>query len=102
MAINDETPPPVVGLYWIDEADYPALREIFDDGNKMPPTWKEWLKMAQEMKQGLESYGHVVMRVRIDPRTFSDWCAARGIGTGREAQKRFVAAAVKERYGDQD
>jgi len=98
--MKEDEPPPVVGVYWIDEEDYPALREIFDDGNKMPPTWKEWLKMAEEMKQGLEAYGHVVMRVRINPRTFSEWCAVQEIGMGREARKRFVAAAVKERYGE--
>jgi hypothetical protein len=98
---EDDLPPPV-GVYWIDEADYPALRDIFDDGDKLPPTWKEWLKMAEEMKRGLESYGHPVMRVFINPRGFSDWCATEGAGTGREARKRFVAAAVKERYGDQD
>jgi hypothetical protein len=102
MTTKEDAPPPVVGVYWIDEGDYPALRNIFDDGNKMPLTWKEWLKMAEEMKRGLESYGHVVMRVRIDPHTFSDWCATQGIGSSREARKRFVAAAVKERYGDQN
>ena len=101
MTTKEDAPPPVVGVYWIDEGDYPALRNIFDDGNKMPLTWKEWLKMAEEMKRGLESYGHVVMRVRIDPHTFSDWCATQGVGSSREARKRF-AAAVKERYGDQN
>jgi hypothetical protein len=101
MTIKEEAPPPV-GVYWIDEGDYSALREVFDDGNKMPLTWKEWLKMAEEMKRGLESYGHVVMRVRIDPHTFSDWCTIHGMGSSREARKRFVAAAVKERYGDQN
>jgi len=49
--------------------DYPTLRRIFDDDNKMPLAWKEPLKMAKEMKRGLES----LMGVRIDPRTFSDW-----------------------------
>jgi hypothetical protein len=102
MTMKEDAPPPAVGVYWIDEEDYPTLRDIFDDGNKMPLTWKEWLKMAEEMKQGLESYGHPVMRVRINPRAFSEWCAVQGIGTGREARKRFVAAAVKERYGDQN
>jgi len=100
MTIKEDEPLPVVGAYWIDEEDYPAIRELFDDGNRMPLTWKEWLKMAEEMKRGLESYGHVVMRVRIDPQTFSDWCAVHGAGPSREARKRFVAAAVKERYGD--
>ena len=91
MTIKEDAPLPVVGVYWIDEADYPALRNIFDDGDKMPPTWKAWHKMAEEMKRGLESYGHVVMRVRIEPHTFSEWCA--GHGTGRPARK--IVRAVK-------
>jgi hypothetical protein len=54
------------------------LLQLFDDGDKMPPSWKEWMKMAEEMEQGLKAYGHVVLRVYIDPATFPDWCAAHG------------------------
>jgi hypothetical protein len=101
MTSHEDRPPPAVGVYWIDEDDYPALLEIFADGHKMPRTWKEWLKMAEEMERGLKAYGHPVMRVRIDPNTFSDWCAAHGTSPGGEGRKKFVAAAVTERYGDQ-
>ena len=101
MSNNDEAPPPAVGVYWIDEADYPALLEIFADGPKLPRTWRDWLKMAEEMERGLKAYGHPVMRVRIDPGTFPDWCAAQGASPGSEGRKKFVAAAVFERYGDQ-
>jgi hypothetical protein len=92
---------PAVGVYWVKEADYPALLKLSEDGHKMPPTWNEWLKMAEEMERGLKAYGHPVMRVHIDPDTFADWCTAHGTNTGREGRKRFVAAAVTERYGDQ-
>ena len=102
MTNLDDRLPPAVGVYWISEADYPALLEIFDDGNTMPGTWKEWLKMAEEMEQGLKAYGHVVMRVNIDPNTFSGWCAAHGTSPSREGRKRFIAAAVNDRYGDQN
>jgi hypothetical protein len=54
----EDKPPPAVGAYWIKEEDYPTLLKIFDDGDKMPPSWKEWLKMAEEMEQGLKAYGH--------------------------------------------
>ena len=102
MTNSEDNPPPAVGAYWIKEEDYPALLQLFDDRDKMPPSWKEWLKMAEEMEQGLKAYGHVVMRVPIDPNTFPDWCAAHGTSPGREGRKKFVAEAVKERYGDQD
>ena len=102
MIDAEEKPLPAVGAYWIDEADYAAALKIFDDGNKMPRTWKEWLKFAEEMENGLKAYGHPVMRVRIDPATFPAWCAAHGTSPGRQGRKAFVAAAVVERYGEQN
>ncbi len=100
-APEQDRSPPAVGAYWLEEDDYPALLKIFDDGPTMPPTWSAWLKMAEEMERGLKAYGHPVMRVRIDPSTFPEWCAAHGTTPGREGRKKFVAAAVFERYGDQ-
>jgi hypothetical protein len=102
MTNPEDERPPAIGVYWTNEEDYPALVRIFADGDRMPRTWGEWLKIAEEMESGLKAYGHVVMRVRIDPGTFPDWCAAHGTSPGREGRKKFVAAAVAERYGDQN
>ncbi len=102
MLKSEEKPLPAVGAYWIEEADYPALLKIFDDGNTLPRTWAEWLKIAKEMEQGLKAYGHPVLRVRIDPATFPAWCAVHGTSSGRQGRRLFIAAAVKERYGEQD
>ena len=102
MSNFEDKPPPAVGAYWIREEDYAALLNIFEDGANLPPSWQEWLKMAEEMEHGLKAYGHVVLRVHLDPKTFPEWCAAQGTSTGGEGRKRFVAAAVTERYGDQN
>jgi hypothetical protein len=102
MMNSDEKPLRAVGAYWIEEADYPAALKIFEDGNALPRTFKEWLRIAEEMEKGLKAYGHPVLRVRIDPATFPAWCAAHSTTTGRPGRKMFVAEAVKERYGDQD
>ena len=100
MTTSEDEQPPAIGVYWINEEDYLAALEIFPDGIKMPPHWKEWQRMAEEMEAGLKAYGHVVMRVHIDPKTFPDWCASHGTSPGSEGRKRFVAAAVAERYGN--
>lgn len=102
MSTTENEPPPAVGVYWINEEDYPTLLSLFADGNKLPRAWNEWLRMAEEMERGLKAYGHVVLRVRIDPTTFPDWCAVHGTSLGHDGRKKFVAAAVAERYGDQD
>jgi hypothetical protein len=101
MSTPDDKPLPAVGVYWIKEEDYPGLINVFSDGGKLPPTWKEWLKMAEEMERGLKAYGHPVMRVHIDPNTFPAWCSDNGTSPGREGRKKFVAEAVFERYGHQ-
>ena len=101
MTNFEDKPLPAVGAYWIREQDYPALLKIFDDGDNLPRSFKEWLKMAEEMEQGLKAYGHPVLRVHIDPTTFPDWCAAHGTRPGAAGRKKFIAAAVAERYGDQ-
>ena len=102
MTSPDDKPLPAVGAYWIEEADYLSVLRISDDGNTMPRSWREWLKMAEEMEKGLKAYGHPVLRVRIDPATFPAWCAAHGTTPGRQGRKLFVAAAVFDRYGDQN
>lgn len=101
MSSFEDKPPPAVGAFWIKEEDYPALLKIFDDGDKLPPTWKEWLRIAEEMEQGLKAYGHVVLRVNIDPATFPAWCAAHDTRPNSAGRRKFVAAAVTQRYGDQ-
>jgi|SRR5258705_13066324 hypothetical protein len=87
--------------YWIKEEDYPALLQIFDDGNRMPRTWKEWLKIAEEMERGTQGLRTRRYACSHRPKTFPDWCAAHDTSPGREGRKRFVAAAVTERYGNQ-
>ena len=101
MSDPNDNPPPV-GVYWINEPDYPVLLKLFIDGDTLPRSWKDWLRMAEEMERGLKSYGHPVMRVPIDPLTFAEWCATHGTTPGREGRKKFIAAAVRERYGDLD
>jgi len=101
MTNSDDKPLPAIGVYWIKEEDYSALLKVFDDGDRLPRSFGEWLKMAEETERGLKAYGHPVMRVIIDPNTFPGWCADRGTSPGREGRKRFVAEAVTERYGSQ-
>ena len=75
--------------------------KIFADGDKLPPTWHEWLKIAEEMEQGLKAYGHVVLRVPIDPATFPDWCAEHDVAPGSAGRRGngigLQAAAQKQK-----
>ena len=73
MTNAEDKPLPAVGVYWVKEENYPALLKILEDGNKLPPSWTEWRKMAEEMERGLKAYGHPVMRVTIPTIGQSSW-----------------------------
>jgi hypothetical protein len=100
MAGQKEQSLPPIGVFWIRENEYSDVRKILEDGDRLPATWIEWEKMAREMKVGLEAYGHIVDRVYIDPVQFPKWCVESGATTGRQGRKMFVAAAIKEKFGD--
>ena len=63
MTNPDDEMPPAVGAYWIKVEDYAALRKIFDDGERSPRTWQEWLKVAMEMEQGLRTADAAIDRI---------------------------------------
>ena len=83
---------------WFREEDYPVLLEIFDDSDKMPRTWNEWLKSAQQMEERAKAQGYRTQRVHIDPDSFADWCLCEGIGTDSEGRQKFALDAVAARY----
>jgi hypothetical protein len=47
-----------VGVTWFREEDYPVLLEIFEDADKMPRTWNEWLKRAEQMEERAKAQGY--------------------------------------------
>lgn len=102
----DQKIPPLraVGLAWFREEDYAALRRIFDDGGKMPTTWKEWLQNAEGMERKAKAQaaaqGAVIERVYIDPDTFPDWCAANGVKPDSQGRHKFVAVTTAQKYSN--
>ena len=56
--------------HWTSEVTTRALLQDFWTETGCRPPGR--VEMAEEMESGLKAYGHVVMRVRIDPVTFAD------------------------------
>ena len=77
----------------------PRAAGLFEDGHKMPRSWAEWLKMAEEMERGLKAYGHPVMRVHIDPRRLRTGARPTQVRAGSPQGVRRGGRV--ERYGDQ-
>jgi hypothetical protein len=89
---------PEVGVTWFREEDYPALLHIFEDADKMPRSWKEWLKRAEQMEKRAKAQGYSTARIYIDPDDFRDWCLREGMRIGSEARRKFVVDTVAAKY----
>ena len=87
-----------VGVTWFREEDYPILLEIFDDADKMPRSWSEWLKSAQQMEEWARAQGYPLQRVYIDPDSFADWCLCEEMGSDSEGRQKFALDTLAARY----
>jgi hypothetical protein len=61
-------------MVWYKEEHYEQLLSMFDDAELLPLTYQDWLVRAEEKKAEVEAAGDQVIKVFIDPETFSEWC----------------------------
>jgi hypothetical protein len=87
-----------VGFAWYQREDYPRIREIMVDRDKMHDTYDEWLADFERGELALVLEGHKVVRIVIDPREFPAWCLARGLSPSADARSRFTAEATRTRF----
>jgi hypothetical protein len=90
-----------VGVTWFREEDYPALLEIFEDAERMPLTWKQWLKQAEQIEERAKAQGYATVRVYIDPESFVDWCLREGKRADREGRQKFAIDKLAAKSVDQ-
>jgi hypothetical protein len=83
--------PQAVGIAWYSKENYLRLRSLFEDGDKLHPTFGEWREAALSTKKRIEQDGGVVYCVDIDPETFVAWCKAEKMGLNAEARNKYAS-----------
>jgi hypothetical protein len=87
----------VVGIAWYkDEATYRTARAMFPDPKDMPAAYKDWQALVQRECEEIKGAGNTILRVDIDPETFTDWCQARGFLPDAQGRTAFVNQAELE------
>ncbi len=82
--------PSVQAMVWYKEEDWESLKELFDDADKLPKTYKDWLSRAEEMQEKVQAEGDAVIKVFIDPETFPQWCKKKGMKMNAEARSQLA------------
>lgn len=90
----------IAGMVWYRREEYEAILAIMEDAIKLPRTYASWLKQAEVNEKIAHQHGFSTVRAFIDPRTFPDWCRARGHKVDAEARKQFSNLAAQEAAGN--
>ena len=80
-----------IGISWFHEADYPEVLRIMEDAHVLPQTFAAWQAKAEKQLSDLETEGYKVYRAIIDPKSFTGWCAVRGLNINAKARTSFAA-----------
>lgn len=88
----------VTGMPWFRREDFPRIKSLMEDGQRLHRTWEEWHAAAQKGEQSLQAQGHVVHRAVLLPDEFVAWCAARGIGLNAKSRMHFAALTAHEAH----
>lgn len=82
--------PSVQAMVWYKQEHWSTLKEMFVDGDLLPASYDEWLERAEKMKADAEAAGDAVIKVFIDPETFPEWCASKGLAMNSEARSQLA------------
>lgn len=93
---NSNQPPSIQAMIWYKEDEWDTLMELFPDSHLLPPTYQQWLKMAEDMKKQVEASGDLVIKVYIDPVTFPAWCKENGKAMDSEARAELAIQVAQQ------
>jgi len=88
----------IVGIAWFERADYPRLLTLFEDREAQWSNYDDWLNSAKRVEAKVKASGQHVVRVKLDPDEFSDWCRQNGLRVDGRARSRFATEGAKRAF----
>jgi hypothetical protein len=85
-----------IGLPWYSRENYPTIREMMSDRHNLAPAYDQWLAAAENNERVGEQAGLEIVRVLIDPGSFAQWCAEKGLDPGSAARMSYVSEKVNQ------
>jgi len=80
---------------WYRREDYARVREIMDDGDRLPPTFDEWERVAKDHLARVAANGIEIKPVILEPEKFLAYCKGQNFH-GRGSKERSMFAIAME------
>ncbi len=86
-----------IPIAWFHEADYNGLREMFEDGKRLPLSFQQWLEVSEGLLEFLKEQGVLIEKVYVTPENFPIWCRERGLNLNSRSRIEFVKFVLASR-----
>lgn len=90
--------PRIAALVCYRPEHYERIKEIMDDGDKLPETFEKWRQRSNAPEAAFERQGIKIVRVYLDPDEFMQWCKARGMNLDAKARNEYAGTIASEAY----
>lgn len=88
-------------LVWYRKEHWQELRDLFTDTNRLPTTFEQWEKMAEENLAKIKAEGDIPVKVFVEPDKFMQWCTMKKMQPDAEARTTFAIEVVTiQRFGE--
>ena len=86
----------IVAIAWYDRESYEETRTLMDDGDVLPVTYDAWLGQALAVVSAEKSRGSIVLKARILPDAFIDWCLGTNQRPSMSSRTRYVNLTIED------
>lgn len=93
-----EQAPQAIGITWYELEDFPRIKAVMADANRLHGTYSEWRLAAEQLERKLRREGKFVVRVPLRADEFVAWCQARGLHVDAQARMQFANVGAAEKY----
>jgi hypothetical protein len=80
----------VVGVAWYRREQWPMLRAMSADADKLEESYDEWVAFASRQIHDLESRGIGVRKIDVEVGALTRWCEAEGRIMDAEARAEYA------------
>jgi hypothetical protein len=92
------SPPVRLAVAWYREADWPRLRAISVDRDKLEDTHADWLRMAEQNLAELAKAGLLAEPIEVTVEELEAWCQHRRREVDGSARAEFATELLRRKY----
>lgn len=85
----------VIGFAWYKPGQWPRLREISEDRDKLEDTYEEWAQNAEAAIRNFRKAGFRPKKVHVDVEDLLQWCHQRGYPVNGESRATYAADRLR-------